>query len=156
MQETAWKDDVRSVFADYVARTPGSRIEEKSTAMVWHYREADPDLAQWQARELTSLLDEMLSNRPVEVTGGAQVVEVRRVGVDKGTAYHLIDQRLGPFDFVLATGDDRTDEDVFAVLGPTVDSVYVGKGRTGANVALPSPEAMRILLRALVDARATA
>ncbi len=68
----------------------------------------------------------------------------------------MIEQRLGPFDFVLATGDDRTDEDVFAVLGPTVDSVYVGKGRTGAKGALPSSVAMRIFLRALIGARKSA
>jgi len=153
-REANWKDEVRSVLADYVARTPGSRIEEKSTAMVWHYREAEPDLAQWQARELTSMLDELLSNRPVEVVGGAEIVEVRQVGVDKGTAYRLIEQRLGPFDFALATGDDRTDEDVFAALGPTTDSVHVGRGPTGANVALPSPEAMRTFLRELAVARA--
>jgi len=153
VQETAWKDEVRAVLADYVARTPGSRIEEKDTAIVWHYREAEPDLAQWQARELMSLLDELLSNQPVEVIGGAEVVEVRRVGVDKGTAYRLVEQRLGPFDFVLATGDDRTDEDVFAVLGQTVDSVYVGRGRSLAKVALPSPGAMRTFLRELVDTR---
>ena len=155
-QETAWKNDVRTVLTDYVARTPGSRIEEKDNAMVWHYREADPELAQWQARELASLLDDLTSNRQLEVMEGAQVVEVRGVGVDKGIAYHLIDQRLGPFDFVLATGDDRTDEDLFAVLGPTVDSVYVGKGRTGAKVALPSSVAMRIFLRALIGARKSA
>jgi len=152
-QDTSWKDDVRTLLEDYVARTPGSRIEEKSGAMVWHYREAEPQLARWQGRELASVLDELLTNRPVEVVGGAEVVEVRRVGADKGTAYRMVEERFGPFEFALVTGDDRTDEDVFAVLGPEVDSVYVGHGRSRARMALPSPEAMRTFLRALVDAR---
>jgi len=154
-REAGWKDQVRSVLSDYSARTPGSRIEEKDTAITWHYREAESDLAQWQARELTSLLDEMLSNEPVEVVGGAYVVEVRQVGTDKGTAYRLIDERLGPFDFVLATGDDRTDEDVFTALGPDHHSVHVGEGRSAAKTSLPSPAAVRTFLQGLAAARSS-
>ncbi len=155
-RETGWKNDVRAVFSDYTARTPGSRVEEKSAAIAWHFRQAEPELAHWQARELTSLLDELLTNQPVEVIGGAEVVEVRQVGSDKGTAYNLVEQRFGPFEFVLATGDDRTDEDVFAALGPGTDSVYVGQGRSGAHAALPSPAAMRTFLRELVNFRPNA
>lgn len=76
------------------------------------------------------------------------------MGSDKGTAYGLVQRRFGPFDFALVTGDDRTDEDVFEVLEPGVDSVYVGRGQTGAKVALPSAAAMRTFLRELLRARA--
>ena len=41
---TAWKEEVRPVLQAYVDRTPGARVEEKSSGMVWHYREADEDL----------------------------------------------------------------------------------------------------------------
>ena len=79
--------------------------------------------------------------------------------LDHALRYRAVVDRIG--DVITPAGDrqvsverdDRTDEDVFAVLGPTVDSVYVGKGRTGAKVALPSPVAMRIFLRSLVNAR---
>lgn len=152
-QDPAWKDDVRAVLESYLARTPGSRIEEKDTAMVWHFREAEPDLARWQARELASLLDALLANRPVEVVGGASIVEVRQMGVDKGSAYLTVEQRFGPFDFTLVTGDDRTDEDVFALVGPEVDSICVGAGLSRAKVALASPENMREFLWELVEAR---
>ena len=44
----AWKEEVRPVLNEYVDRTPGARIEEKSSALVWHYREADDELGAWQ------------------------------------------------------------------------------------------------------------
>ena len=37
---------------------------------VWHFGEADPDLGQWQAKELQDHLDGVLTNQPVEVISG--------------------------------------------------------------------------------------
>ena len=43
------------------------------------------------------------------------------------------------FDFVLAIGDDLTDEDMFAVLPPWAYSFRVGAARTHARFRLRSP-----------------
>ncbi len=37
---------------------------------MWHFGEADPDLGQWQAKELQDHLDGVLTNQPVEVISG--------------------------------------------------------------------------------------
>ena len=151
----AWKEEVRPVLNEYVDRTPGARIEEKSSALVWHYREADEDLGPWQALELTAVLETRFANEPVQVTTGALVIEIRQQGFDKGRAYDFVKERRGPYDFTLVTGDDRTDEDVFERLVPGNYSVRVGVGGSAALTAVASPAAMRRLLRALAETRRT-
>ena len=148
-----WKDTVRPVLAEYAERTPGARIEEKSAALVWHYREADDALGEWQALELMSVLEDMLSGSPVEILSGARIIEIRQQGVDKGRAFQHVNEVHGPFDFVLATGDDRTDEDIFALLPIDAYSVKVGGGQSGARAAVSSPGSVRRLLRALIRSR---
>jgi hypothetical protein len=34
----------------YTESTDGSNVEAKESALVWHYRDADPDFGHWQAR----------------------------------------------------------------------------------------------------------
>lgn len=34
----------------YTESTDGTRIEAKESALVWHYRDADPDFGHWQVR----------------------------------------------------------------------------------------------------------
>jgi trehalose 6-phosphate synthase/phosphatase len=148
-----WKEMVRPVLEEYSSRTPGARIEEKSASLVWHYREADDSLGEWQALELLSVLEDMLSASPVEILSGARVIEIRQQGVDKGRAYEYVVEQRGPFDFVLATGDDRTDEDIFARLPLDAYSVKVGAGQSSARAAVGSPGSIRRLLTALVSAR---
>ncbi|MEX0761999.1 MAG: bifunctional alpha,alpha-trehalose-phosphate synthase (UDP-forming)/trehalose-phosphatase [Dehalococcoidia bacterium] len=151
--DVSWKEKARPVLQEYVDRTPGARIEEKSSSLVWHYREAEVDLGEWQALELASLLENMLSSAPVEILTGARIVEIRQQGLDKGRAYDFVKRQYGPFDFVLATGDDRTDEDLFSRLEPEAFSVRVGGGGSRATTAVSSPASMRRLLRALIRAR---
>ena len=58
---------------------------------MWHYREADPDLGAWQAKELLDHLEGVLANEPVEVISGQSIVEVkpqvrRRQAVGRGSS----------------------------------------------------------------------
>ena len=152
----AWKDEARTVLNEYVDRTPGACLEEKSSALVWHYREADEELASWQALELTTMLETRFANEPVQITTGACVIEIRPQGFDKGRAYAYVKEQRGPYNFTLVTGDDRTDEDVFERLDPGNYSVRVGAGGSAALTAVASPAAMRRLLRSLAEMRRTA
>lgn len=147
--ETSWKTDVEAILQDYVERTPGSRLENKDTALVWHYRQTDQKLGDWQAMELASMLETSLRNEPVEVLHGSKVVEIRQQGLSKARAYDHVIERFGPFDFVLATGDDRTDEGLFNHVGNDIHTVKIGAGSSAARSALSSPRALRDMLRTL-------
>ncbi|GAA4500673.1 bifunctional alpha,alpha-trehalose-phosphate synthase (UDP-forming)/trehalose-phosphatase [Hymenobacter ginsengisoli] len=145
-----WKRDLRPVLELYVARTPGAFIEEKDYSLVWHYRRADTDLGIERARELMSHLSFMTANTDLQVMEGNKVLEIKNAGVNKGTAAaRWIEQY--PSDFMLALGDDRTDEDTFRALPPTAYSVRVGTGaRSLARFNIGSPAQVRQLLRKLI------
>ena len=151
--DTSWKSDVLGLLEDYVGRTPGSRIEEKETALAWHYRQTEETLGNWQALELVSVLENSLRGQPVQVLHGAKVVEIRQQGLTKARAYDLVIDRFGPFDFELATGDDRTDEDLFVHVGTNVHTVKIGSGNSAAKVAVASPRSLREMLVALLEAK---
>ena len=53
---------------------------------------------------------------------------------------------------MLAIGDDRTDEDLFAAVPADGITVRVGPGPTRARFRLESVAAVRSLLRSLVEA----
>ncbi len=151
--DTSWKPDVKTLLENYVVRTPGSRIEEKTTALAWHYRQSEESLGNWQALELVSLLETSLRNAPVQVLHGAKVIEVRQQGLTKARAYDLVLDRYGPFEFELATGDDRTDEDLFEYVRPEVHTIKIGSGSSAARVAVSSPRSLREMLTALLKVK---
>src|SRR6059036_3971213 len=96
-------------------RLPGAFVEEKSYSLAWHYRLADPEQSEQMSRELMDDLREFTANIDVQVLQGAKVVEVRNAGVNKGAAaLHWLAPETP--DFILAIGDDWTDEDMFSVM----------------------------------------
>ena len=151
---TDWKERVRPILQLYVDRLPGALLEEKEFSLAWHYRKADPELALLRAKELLDDLAGFTRNIDVQVLEGIKVLEVRNTGVSKGTAALEWLAALPP-GFILAVGDDWTDEDLFRALPPEACSVRVGLARTAARYYLNSHTAVRHLLRQLVEVKAT-
>ncbi|MEE9218776.1 MAG: bifunctional alpha,alpha-trehalose-phosphate synthase (UDP-forming)/trehalose-phosphatase [Acidobacteriota bacterium] len=151
--DQSWLPAVEEAMVSYLARTPGSFIERKHSGLAWHYRKADPELGQRQALELAHHLTEYFANRPVRVLQGPCVVEVHNQSLGKGWAYRTLLHRLGPCDFVLAAGDDRADEDMFRAAAGDVWSIKIGGGTTSARYRLSSPDRLRALLAAALQAR---
>jgi trehalose 6-phosphate synthase/phosphatase len=143
---TDWKRDVRPVLDHFVDRTPGSFVEEKQFALVWHYRLAEPEFGEWLANELVAMLENLLAQTELRAYRGRKVVEVKPLWVTKGS----VPERLRPIwpdaDYLFASGDDRTDEDLFAALPESAWTVHVGPGDTRADFTLPDVGAVRNLL----------
>jgi trehalose 6-phosphate synthase/phosphatase len=148
---TDWKERVRPILELYVDRLPGALLEEKEFSLAWHYRRADPEQASRRARELLDALADFTRNIEVQVLEGNKVLEVRNTGVSKGTAATEWLTSLGA-DFILAIGDDWTDEDLFRALPPTACSVRVGLGNTAARYYVLNHTAVRRVLRELSQA----
>jgi trehalose 6-phosphate synthase/phosphatase len=145
-----WKPELRLLLEQYVRRTPGSFIEEKDYSLAWHYRRADAGLAELRARELLGHLGFLTANTELQALEGHKVIEVKHAGLHKGTAAARWLSPRRP-DFILALGDDRTDEDTFAALPPTAYTVKVGRApRSRARFGLPGPSEVRALLRQLL------
>jgi trehalose 6-phosphate synthase/phosphatase len=146
--DNQWKDEIRPLLRVYVDRTPGSFLEEKEFSLVWHYRRANPELATVRVNELREALRDLTSNLNVGVLEGNKVLEVKNAGINKGTAAL---RWLGehPWDFVLAVGDDWTDEDTFEILPETAYSVKVGLYPSRARFNVSSTSDVRRLLQML-------
>jgi len=143
-----WKEEVYPILESWVDRTPGSFIEEKGFSLVWHYRKANPRLGQLRARELMNNLSNTIATLNLQVLEGSKVVEVKNTDINKGrTASRWISRKK--WDFILALGDDWTDEDTFRVLPSTAWSIKVGFGASAARFSLSSPSKATSLLRKL-------
>jgi trehalose 6-phosphate synthase/phosphatase len=145
-----WKPQILPLLERYADRLPGSFVEEKEFAIVWHYRRADPELASIRAKELVDDLVNFTANIDVQILQGSKVVEVRCAGVNKGVAGMYFISK-GNFDFMLAIGDDWTDEDLFKVLPDTVYSIQVGLTQSHARFNLRTYMEVRELLQALAQ-----
>ncbi len=144
-----WAAPVRHIVQQATAATPGSFFETKSSSIAWHYRLAPAPVGRQAAADLQARLLALDSVHGLEVIAGRKVVEVRVPGVTKGlVAKYLRDQ--GPVGPIVAIGDDRTDEDLFAALPPTAVTITVGMRPSRARYRLPDAPAVRELLTTLL------
>ncbi len=145
-----WKQEIRPLLQIYADRTPGSFVEEKEHSLVWHYRRAEPGLASIRAMELKDDLLHLTSNLNLAVLEGHKVLEIRNAVVNKGRAVsHWLNQKS--WDFILAIGDDRTDEDLFEVLPSDAYSIKVGQAPSKARFNISTQRQVLPLLKACAD-----
>jgi trehalose-phosphatase len=82
--DISWIPLAITILEVYTARTNGTYILRKGSAVAWHYSDADPEFGSMQAMELKDNLNNMLKVCPAEVVSGLNYVEVRPRGVSKG------------------------------------------------------------------------
>lgn len=150
--EEGWKDKLRPVFDVFVDRTPGSLLEEKGAALVWHYRRSEPGLGSQRAAELTEALEGYVANTSLHILQGHKVVEVKPSSVSKGRAAQPWIHAKKKYDFIFAVGDDVTDEALFEVVPEDQWTVKVGLPETSqAKYYVSSSQDVRELLQALIE-----
>lgn len=143
-----WKDEMRHVMELYVDRTPGSFIEEKDYSLVWHFRKAETGLGELRSRELAGHLSYLASNNSLQVIEGDMSVEVKNAEINKGRAASLWLEK-NQTDFILAIGDDWTDEDTFKAMPENAVTIKVGLGNSAAKYSIPSHVEVLNLLQLL-------
>ncbi|KAL6965117.1 Alpha,alpha-trehalose-phosphate synthase [UDP-forming] 6, partial [Sarracenia purpurea var. burkii] len=77
MVECSRKQIAEPVMKLYTVTIDGSVIKDKETALAWCYEDADPDFGSCQAKELLDHLESVLTNEPVTVKRGQNIVEVK-------------------------------------------------------------------------------
>ncbi|MFY1643593.1 trehalose-phosphatase, partial [Methanoculleus bourgensis] len=141
-----WKGEIYPILELYTDRTPGAFIEEKDYSLVWHYRRTEPMLGAQRAKDLKDDLLHLTSNLNVGVMEGNKVIEIKNTVVNKGrAALNWVSRHA--WDFILAIGDDRTDEDLFAVMPPETYSIKVGLAPSRARFNLITQRDVVPLLR---------
>jgi trehalose 6-phosphate synthase/phosphatase len=150
--DTRWKRAIQPIFEKYTELTPGARLETKPHSLVWHYRSASPYYASKYAVIIKRLVQPLLKSYGLELLQGNKALEIKNSRIGKGVAAQRWLKHH--YDFILAIGDDATDEDLFGVLPVSSSAVKsyslkVGRGRTLADYRLPSSKEVIALLKKL-------
>jgi trehalose 6-phosphate synthase/phosphatase len=136
------------VLESYVDRTPGSFIEEKSYSLVFHYRKVEEGLGDLRANEVMTDLRFMTADKGLQILPGSKVVEIKNIEVNKGkAASKWIEDK--DYDFVLAIGDDHTDEDIFKALPQDAYTIKVCGHISAARFYLEDHKEVRRFLKTL-------
>ncbi|KAI7865445.1 glycosyltransferase family 20-domain-containing protein [Spinellus fusiger] len=153
--DLSWKPAVLEIFQYYTERTPGASIEVKDVSVVWHYRTAGQDASYvaWLAAECQNHLADLVNkNFAVHIVTGNTNIEVLPNDINKSVIANRVLQDIQP-DFVLSIGDDRSDEDMFALLNkqemPHVVTCTVGSRSTEAKYFIPNVQSVLTTLEHL-------
>ncbi len=133
---TDWKEEVKNVIANYISQVPGSFLEEKKYSIAWHYRGIENMDEEGIRMGLSKDLSQLSGFPNFDILHGNKVIEIKSNKTNKGKfVKKYISEK--DFDFVLAIGDDMTDEDMFNELkGKNHYTIKVGLGKTGARFNL--------------------
>uniref|UniRef100_K3W4W4 Uncharacterized protein n=1 Tax=Globisporangium ultimum (strain ATCC 200006 / CBS 805.95 / DAOM BR144) TaxID=431595 RepID=K3W4W4_GLOUD len=165
--ELEWRDEVESILEHFTERTPGSLLDIKDCSYTWHFRDADPTFGLKQAKDLQLHFDQMLRDRPVGIVMCRikKYVTIRPWRVNKGRAVSRILEYESEtpyftsldFDFILAVGDERTDEDMFNVVqGSNCYTCTVGHKVSRAQYYLDDPDDVLRVLTAMTSLQSPA
>lgn len=138
-QSLQWQTEIVRIMQEVTDSTPGSFIERKNTAVVWHYRNTDKWLANLRVAQLINKLIYPCTNWQLHLMKGNKIVEVKPSEYTKGTAIKKYFD-FHDFDFILAAGDDTTDEDMFEALPPEAITIKIGKPSDKSRYSLAKSE----------------
>jgi trehalose 6-phosphate synthase/phosphatase len=144
-----WMEAVRREMEAAKERLPTAHVEQKEFSVVFHYRRDDSSAAAAVADALAARIVRLPEAAGFQMIRGQQLVEVRDPHLSKAVAARLA--TLKRADFVLAAGDDRTDEDMFVALGKSAWTIRVGPAPSYARWSLPGVPAVIGLLERLAE-----
>ncbi len=135
-EKVEWDDEIINIIQHTIDKTPRSYLEQKDASLVWHYRKVDVWLAELRAQQLINALIGPCSRLNLQIVPGNKIVEIKPPDFNKGSE---VIRRLedGSYDFVLAIGDDTTDEDMFRALPSGGISIKVGNFSPAAKYRIP-------------------
>ena len=131
-----WTEEILDILERIQDKTPGSTIEAKETALVWHYRKVDPWLAELRISQLINALMVPCARLGLQIMKGNKIVEIKPAEYNKGAE---IQRRLAlcDYSFLMAMGDDTTDEDMFKAMPPEAFTIKVGQVSDSARYMIP-------------------
>ncbi len=140
------------LLEEYARRIPEAFIEEKSIGYCLHFRSCKPE-------DVTRYLDQLVNDciayikqkqLPYTCTVTPMQFEILPMDCDKGKGI----QKFVPLHenaFVLAAGDDDTDEDMFKALPNTAFTFKIGRKETCAKIRIPEVNRFTEFLLQLAD-----
>ena len=145
-----WSAGLLSILKMFVEKTPHSHLEIKDTALAWHYRECDAWLGSLRAQQLADALVTVCVQQRLQIIQGDKVIEIKSPDYNKGSEVkrQLEKER---YDFILAMGDDTTDDDMFAALPENAVTIKIGNTSESARYNMQSQTEVLPFLNILAD-----
>ncbi|MDE1851145.1 MAG: bifunctional alpha,alpha-trehalose-phosphate synthase (UDP-forming)/trehalose-phosphatase [Candidatus Micrarchaeota archaeon] len=147
-----WKDDIMPILEAFTERLKGSVIEQKDMSITWHYRNAKSPNAPDVALELGNILTNLTANSELKVIYGKKNIEIMNTYVSKGMSYIKLMSNTR-HDFILAIGDDSSDESIFEVLPKDAFSIKVGMSVSNAKYNIKAQKDVVRLLQRILSGR---
>jgi len=146
----SWKEKIFPILDRITLNCPGSFVEEKYFSLAWHYRNTKSDTGFIKSRELIRILESVIPSYDLKILDGNKIVEIMAAEVGKGDAVKKLCEKY-IFEFILAIGDDVTDEEMFEYLQQKTNAftIKVGNGDTRARYKLAGINDVLILLKQL-------
>ena len=155
IKKIEWGAGILSILQLFVDRTPHSHLEVKETTLAWHYRESDAWLGTLRAQQLVNALISICTRQKLQILQGNKVIEIKSPDCNKGSEVgRLLANRH--YDFVIAMGDDTTDEDMFQALPKNAISIKIGSVSEAANYHLSAQSDVLPFLQSLLGKQKTA
>ncbi|NLT02446.1 MAG: bifunctional alpha,alpha-trehalose-phosphate synthase (UDP-forming)/trehalose-phosphatase [Bacteroidales bacterium] len=151
IEQQEWDGEILNILQTYVDKTPGSKLEMKETALVWHFRKVDAWLASLREQQLVNALIGPCTRHNMQIMRGNKILEIKSSVYTKGSeAKRLL--KTGRYDFILAMGDDTTDEDTFRALPRSAFTIKIGSVSDEARYYLYSQSDAVPFLNSLLEA----
>lgn len=150
IERTEWNNQILNAMQAFVRKTPEAWIEKKSTALAWHYRDVDTWLGMLRAKQLMQILFPICSMENLQIINGNKVVEVKPNEYSKGTEIQRL-LALEHYDFMLAIGDDTTDESMFRAMPNHGITIKVGHISDEARYCINSQDKVIPFLKRLLN-----
>jgi trehalose 6-phosphate synthase/phosphatase len=133
----SWRNKILLIVNRITLTCPNSFVEEKQFSISWHYRNADSELGYSNSRALIYILETAIHEYKLKMLDGNKVIEIMTNKFGKGIAVKNIVGK-NKYDYILAIGDDKTDEEMFEYLSHNAyaHTVKVGEGSTYAKYKL--------------------
>ena len=147
------QNNITPLLEIYSQNIPGAYIEKKDFSMIWHFGNAEKDLAASRARDLSAVLAQLLENTHFSLYLGYNSLEIRHVIANKGHAIKQILKKLNwqADDLLITIGSNTTDEDMYQAHPQHNNAIHVGGANFHAKYHLASIAEARSLLTAIMQ-----
>ncbi|MCI1785687.1 MAG: bifunctional alpha,alpha-trehalose-phosphate synthase (UDP-forming)/trehalose-phosphatase [Bacteroidales bacterium] len=141
-----WDKEIVDILNEFTDGTPGARLEVKRTALVWHFRNVDEWLAGIREQQLINALIPPCNRHGLQLMRGNKILEIKSPLYSKGIEMQRLMKNY-PSDFIMAIGDDTTDEDMFNVMPRDTFSIKVGGHSDNAGFRIKSQTEVRPFIK---------
>ena len=149
-KKPVWDDEILDIINRTIDKTPRSELEVKETALVWHYRNSDIWLAEMREKQLVNELMGPVARHNLQIMRGNKIVEIKSPDHHKGSEVERL-LKENNYDFVMAIGDDTTDDDMFRALPEGGISIKVGDFSEAAQYRFPWQDEVVPFLEGLIE-----